>query len=455
MSAVKYLLVFTIVLVFVAPTVNAAKVVCPREIDLEKTSELICHVYGKGNASVRVIYINGVNLSRSGSSYLYAYDFRGEYLDRGEAGKMPLKLRVFMSWLIELSPPRTAEGLYWVYYNKVNHVGFLISEENGSEIVDVPVYVKGSVWDELRYFLYIGLLGVLVLLVLYLISLLRGRNKKAEKAAESITKIGYFFLVMGSTKILKVFAAGLVYYLGRSGLDVPSDLVLSWSSVILGMLLLTVLDLAKTPPERRKQTWLTGLEWIPVSLYMLSIKMALLSFLFLVVYLVLVRIKPLVEGMRRVSLLASPLWAILLYGYVGGEAVFFGLLLFLSLLIPYLIHVLIPGEDEGFVEEDGIIRVYGTSPTVIAESLPVRDEIPLIDEPKKKKVLNTEPPTAKELVARFEWVIRDREFENKYLKNNRTSEDLPDVPESSPDSNRVFSLEHYTGYLGIGGERGE
>ncbi len=322
MFAVRYLLVFTIVLIFIAPGVSAAKVVCPKEIDMGKTSELICHVYGKGNASVRVISINGVNLSRSGSSYLYAYDSRGDFLNRGESGSLPLELRVFMGWLIKDSSPQTAEGLYWVYYNKVNHVGFLISDKNGSEIVNVPVYVKGSPWKEVQYFIYLGLFVGLVLLVLYLVSLLRGRTKRTERATEAITKVSYFFLVLGSTKIFKVFAAGLVYYLGRATSEVLADLVLSWSSVILGVLILVTLDIARMTPENRKQTWLTGMEWIPVSLYMMSIKMSLLSFLFLMVYLALVRVKPLAEGMRRVSLLASPLWAFLLYGYVGGRRCF-------------------------------------------------------------------------------------------------------------------------------------
>ncbi len=447
MFAVRYLLVFTIVLIFIAPGVSAAKVVCPKEIDMGKTSELICHVYGKGNASVRIISINGVNLSRLGSSYLYAYDSRGDFLNRGESGSLPLELRVFMGWLIKDSSPQTAEGLYWVYYNKVNHVGFLISDKNGSEIVNVPVYVKGSPWKEVQYFIYLGLFVGLVLLVLYLVSLLRGRTKRTERATEAITKVSYFFLVLGSTKIFKVFAAGLVYYLGRAASEVLADLVLSWSSVILGVLILVTLDIARMTPENRKQTWLTGMEWIPVSLYMMSIKMSLLSFLFLMVYLALVRVKPLAEGMRRVSLLASPLWAFLLYGYVGGEAVFLGLLLFLSLLYPYLVHVIVPTEDEEFVEENGIIRVYTTS-NVVTESIPVENEALLIDNPKKTRPLKTEPPTVKELVVRFDRVIKSMEFDDKSLQKVQSSVESSDTPSDEPlEPYRVFSVEHYREYL--------
>jgi len=419
MSPVRYILVFTLIVVFAASRVSAASVVCPEEVDLERTSEMVCYVYGEGNASVRVVSINGVNVSQS-AYYFYAYDSRGEFLYQGKAGSLPLKLRVFIEWLIERSASQTPENFHWVYYNKVNHVRFLISEENGSQIVDVQVYVRGSPGKEFWYFVYLGLFVVLALLALYPVSLLRPKSRGTKKATKTITKVGYFFFVFGSAKILMLFAAGLVYYLGRAAAEVPADLVLSWSSVMLVLLLLTVLDMATMPPENRKQTWLTGMEWVPVSLFTLSDRMILFSLLFLVVYLVLVRVKPLVEGMRRASPLASPLWAFLIYGYVGGEAVFFVILLFLSLLYPYLLHVLIPMEDRGFVEENGIIRV--TSSNVVVESMPTGDETLWADNPKKRGGLRTDPPSAKELLARLDSVIRQIQWEEKNIENDKINQ---------------------------------
>ena len=420
MSPVRYMLVFTLIVVFAASRVSAASVVCPEEVDLERTSEMVCYVYGEGNASVRVVSINGVNVSQA-EHYFYAYDSRGEFLYQGEAGSLPIKIEVFMKRLLRIYTLKPSWNLYWVYYNKVNHVRFLISEENGSQIVDVQVYIRGSPGKDFWYFVYLGLFVVLALLALYLVSLLRPNSGGTKKATETITTAGYFFFVFGSAKILMLFAAGLVYYLGRAASEVPADLVLSWSSVMLVLLLLTVLDMAAMPSEKRKQTWLTGMEWVPVSLFMLSDRMILFSFLFLVVYLALVRVKPFVEGMRKASPLASPLWAFLIYGYVGGELVFFAILLFLSLLYPYLLHVLIPMEvEEEFVEEDGIIRV--TSSNVVVESIPTGDETLWTDNPKKREGLRTDPPSAKELLARLDSVIRQIQWEEKNLENDKINQ---------------------------------
>jgi len=412
--------------------VSSAEIQCPPAVDVEKSPELVCWVRTKDNVSVRVIGINGVEVPKD-ETYLYAYDFKNDSLLKSEFGKSPIRLRIFLYWLLGYASEESSfgYGYKWVYYNKVNYVTLAIIHQNGSrETVNVPVYIRGNPWKEMRAFLYfIGFIAGILLLT-YLVSLFRERfrvskgskKRKRYQNCRGLTKGAYLVFVWSLSNSYKPLGALVVYFFGNP-LTVREDSLLSWSVYILTVSIFAIgLALLFNCHEKgKRENWVTGLEWVPLSVLPMEGSLFVISIAATVVYFLSLRIKALVEGMRRASIVVSPAWALILGSQVGGSTGMLTLLMGLAIIYPLLVLIYVqPKKDELIIEDDGIIRV---------ESLSMSGGKPL----------DPNPPSAKELLARLDSVVRRMEWEEKTLEREKLSQRLGSSLSEAPVSNRKKS----------------
>jgi len=371
-------------------------------------------------------------------TFLYAYDAENNSIGEENPGKPPLRLRVFLGWLLEYASENSFSDFDydWVYYNRENFLTFEVVHQNGSaEMFTVSLYIRGSVWNRIKDFVYFAgiFMGIVVLIVIASTAYqrLKGGQNRAKGKCRGLTRGAYLLNVWMLSSLYKPIGLVAVYFLGTA-LTFRSDFILSWPIYLLliGSLVLVSSMLFGCRVENRQRTWITGLEWIPPSILPLGDTFFITGIVLTIVFFFLLKFKTLTEGMRRASFIASPIWAGLLGLQVGCSTGILTLLVGLAVLYPLLVLLYAPSpeNEEITVEENGMVRVETPGFSV-------------------SKTLDTTPPSAKELLARLDSIVRKMEWEEKTLERKKMNNQFGTI---SSDASRSQLEERDSDWIPFG-----
>ncbi|MFA4669105.1 hypothetical protein QDY65_00915 [Pyrococcus kukulkanii] len=392
-------LVFTILLS--SNIVAGYKVVCPKEVDIGK--DIVCTIQGEGKIErFELIRINEVPVR-----YIPIFlKKENKEVLASIIGERDIKLEPPL--LVEISPNNLIysyasstvfEGYKWAFYNKNFRLTFRINNETAS----VNIIIKGSVEPYLKEAIVIILVVGLIYGLIVLIGTIKGNNKGDKHLTGRYNRLQYFSSIIGYIWLSFPFSAFLFYLMGTPGRE-DEDFALSISIVLL---LVSIFNLYPNKKElkKRKLAEITGIEWLPASLFLPSLilestPLFMISLLGFILAYILDKLESINREVAIGGIISTLAWPFILYAMFPGDPPIFLLLVLVAFYYALLLS-----------------EVNSRNEIELSFENLTEDLIANIQDSSRSSVLGP-PPTAQELIEIFDKIIKEMRLDEENWSSN-------------------------------------